>query len=193
MSTVTAVTAPRFVRRTSLNESEYHRNFRKLDSETISLLTSNEASKITSQMCKVYLSLINVHPEYLEREGVLRFAGCEKEGEWQTAWEQLVSFLGVASATARKALIWMHKEGIIGYYAGRNGVGIRVFLNRAASSIGHREQPAQKNLRIVPASFSKPHTSRDDTRFKDSYADLEVSDTDLNPHAPKNGAVNTKV
>ena len=81
-------------------------------------------------MCKVYLSLVNLPPDYLEREGVLRFAGCEREGEWQTAWEQLVSLLGVASATARKALQWMSEKGIIGYYAGRNGVGIRIFLNR---------------------------------------------------------------
>lgn len=184
----TAAPAPRFVRRTSLNESEYHRNFRKLDSETISLLTSSEASKITSQMCKVYLSLVNVPPDYLEREGVLRFAGCDVEGEWQTAWEQLVSLLGVASATARKALLWMNQKGIIGYYAGRNGVGIRVFLNRAASSIGHREQPAQKNLRLVQASSGAPHTSPADTPFKDSFAVLEVSDTDLNRRAPKNGA-----
>lgn len=186
-----AVPASRFVRRTTLNESEYHRNFRKLDSETISLLTSSEASKITSQMCKVYLSLVNVPPEYLEREGVLRFAGCEKEGEWQTAWEQLVSLLGVASATARKALLWMSKKGIIGYYAGRNGVGIRVFLNRAASSIGHRDGPAQKNLRLVQASSGAPHTSPTDTPFKDSFADLEISDTDIDPDAPENGA-NTK-
>jgi len=182
------VTAPRFVRRTSLNESEYHRNFRKLDGETISLLTSSQASKITSQMCKVYLSLVNLPPDYLEREGVLRFAGCEKEGEWQTAWEQLVSLLGVASATARKALQWMSEKGIIGYYAGRNGVGIRIFLNRASSSIGHRDAPAQKNLRLVRASSGAPHTSPADTPFKDSFADLEASDTDLNRRAPKNGA-----
>jgi hypothetical protein len=139
-------------------------------------------------MCKVYLSLLNAPPDYWEREGVLRFAGEEREGRWVTAWEQLVSLVGVSSATARKALQWMHEEGIVGYFAGKNGVGIRVFLNRAASSVGHKPQQGQKNLRLVRTSIEVPHTSPVDTPFNDSFADLEVLDTDKNPRAPKNGA-----
>jgi hypothetical protein len=99
-----------------------------------------------------------------------------------------VELTGVASATARKALDWMSKEGIIGYFAGRNGVGIRIFLNRAVSSIARRAGGSQKNLRLVQASSGAHHTSRNEVCFKDSFADLETLETDLNPRAPKNGA-----
>jgi DNA-binding transcriptional regulator YhcF (GntR family) len=188
MTVATTREAPEFVRRTYLGANEYHTNFRKMDCKTISRLTSDEASRACSQMCKVYLSLVNAPTECWEREGVLRFAGEERGGRWVTAWEQLVSLVGVASATARKALVWMHREGIVGYFAGKNGVGVRVFLNRAASSIGQRLSPGQKNLRLIRASTEAPRASAGDTPFSDSYADLEVLDIDLNPRAPKNGA-----
>jgi len=184
---------PAFVRRTTLGADEYHKNFRKMDCETISRLTSDEAGRVTSQMCKVYLSLLNAPAGCWEREGVLRFAGEERGDRWTTAWEQLVALVGVASATARKALKWMHEEGIVGYFAGKNGVGIRIFMNRAASSIGRRPAHGQKNLRLVPASAEAPRASADDMPFKDSFADLEILETDLNPRAPKSGAEEIKV
>jgi hypothetical protein len=59
MAAATAREVPTFVRRTSLGANEYHTNFRKVDRETISRLTSDEAGRVTSQMCKVYLSLLN--------------------------------------------------------------------------------------------------------------------------------------
>jgi hypothetical protein len=97
----------------------------------------------------------------------------------------------VASATARKALLWMHGQGIIGYFAGKNGVGIRIFLNRAASSIGSRA--GQKILEFPRASSGEARTSAGEAAFSDSFADLEVSDTDRNPRAPKSGAEQTEV
>jgi hypothetical protein len=106
---------------------------------------------------------------------------------------QLVSLAGVASATARKALQWMHAQGVVGYYAGRNGVGIRVFLNRAASSIGRHPVAGEKNLRLVRASTGGLRASAGDTPFSDSFADLEILETDLNPPAPENGAGQTEV
>jgi hypothetical protein len=171
-----------------MGANEYHTNFRKVDCETITRLTAPEATRVTSQMCKVYLSLVNAPAWCWEREGVLRFAGEEGDGARLTAWEQLVSLVGVASATARKALRWMHEQGIVGYFAGKNGVGIRVFLNRAASSVGHKPQQGQKNLRLVRASTEAPRASSGDTPFNDSFAVSEVLETDLNPRAPKSGA-----
>jgi hypothetical protein len=159
-----------------------------VDCETISRLTADEAGRVTSQMCKVYLSLLNAPTRCWEREGVLRFAGEEVEGKWVTAWGQLVTMLGVASATARKALRWMHEEGIVGYYAGKNGVGIRIFINRAASSIGRRPERGIKNLRLVGTSTRATRTSSADTPFSDSYADREVLEADINRRAPGGGA-----
>jgi hypothetical protein len=187
-ATGSAAQAPRFVRRTQLGSQEYRTNFRQLDCEVISALISEEATRVTSQMSKIYLCLINAPAELWERDGVLRFTGCEKEGKWQTAWEQLVELAGVASATARKALAWMSGQAIIGYYAGKNGVGIRIFINRAASSISRKPEAGQKILRLVQASSSAPRTSPNEAAFNDSFAVLEPLDKDFNSHAPKNGA-----
>jgi hypothetical protein len=193
LATGSAAQAPRFVRRTQLGSQEYRTNFRQLDCEVISALISEEATRVTSQMSKIYLCLINAPVELWERDGVLRFTGCESEGKWWTAWEQLVELAGVASATARKALAWMSEQAIIGYYAGKNGVGIRIFINRAASSIARKSEASQKNLRLVQASSNVPRTSPNEAVLNDSFAVLETLETDINSRAPKNGADNRTV
>jgi hypothetical protein len=117
---------------------------------------------------------------------VLRFEAECREGRQVKAWMVLCELLGVASATASKAVQWMHKKGIIGYFAGKNGVGIRIFLNRAASSIGTRA--GKKILEFPPASSRDSRASQNEPAFNDSFAVLENSDTDFNSCAPKNGA-----
>jgi hypothetical protein len=185
MST-SALPAPRFVRRAQLGPGEYRKNFRQIDGEVISAITSAEADRVTPLMSKIYLRLAHAPAKYWERDGVLRFEGELREGGHLTAWEALCEVVGVASATARKGLRWMHEQGIVGYFAGKNGVGIRVFLNRAASSIGKRA--GQKILEFPRASSEGAHTSAGEAAFSDSFADLEASDTDRNPRAPKSGA-----
>src|SRR5207248_906364 len=102
---------------------------------------------------KIYLRLVNAPSRYWEREGVLRFEAESREGGHIKAWDVLCEMMGVASATANKALTWLHDSGIIGYFAGKNGVGVRIFLNRAASSIGVRQtQGGKKILAFPPAS-----------------------------------------
>jgi hypothetical protein len=193
MSAAGAIAAPRFIRRTQLHSHEYRTNFRQIDCEVITVLTSEEASRVTSQMSKIYLSLVNAPVALWERDGVLRFTGEEKEGKWRTAWEQLVELVGVASATARKALAWMSEQAVIGYYAGKNGVGIRIFINRAASSIGQKPGASKKNLRLVQTSFTASPTSANEAGFNDSYAVREILDTDINSRAPKSGAKQEQV
>jgi hypothetical protein len=122
-----AASSPRFVRRTTLHEGEYRKNFRQIDRDAIEIVTSDAACQVTKLMSKIYLRLIDSPVHFREAEGVLRFTGEEREGKWVTAWEQLISMLGVASATAQKALGWMHEQGVVGYDAHRNGVGIRIF------------------------------------------------------------------
>lgn len=176
----------RFVRRTRLNPQEYHRNFHKLDEEVIAAVTSREADQVTPLMSKIYLRLVNAPTEYWEREGVLRFEAEVREGKQVKAWAVLCELLGVASATASKSIQWLHSQGIIGYFSGKNGVGMRIFLNHAASSIGVRA--CKKILEFSPASSQKRPASLNEPAFNDSYAVLEDSDTDINSHAPKNGA-----
>src|SRR5215213_8691051 len=179
----------RFVRKTQLGANEYHKNFFKLDEEIIAAITSAEADKVTPLMSKIYLRLVNAPSQYWEREGVLRFEAESREGRHVKAWDVLCETLGVASATANKALTWLHDSGIIGYFAGKNGVGIRIFLNRASASIGVRAaSPGQKILHFVPASSHESRASLDEPAFNDSFAVPEISDSDKNPRAPKNGA-----
>jgi hypothetical protein len=184
-------TPRRFVRRTTLGEDEYRKNFRQIDRDAIDLLKSAEAKRVTRLMGTLYLTLIDAPPEFWEREGVLRFSGGGEEGGGtQTAWQQLVALLDCGNTTAKKALDWMHAQGVIGYYAGKNGAGIRIFLNRAAASIGSRGR--QKNLRLVPTPTSPSHTPAAGMPFNDSFADLEVLDSDRDPRAPKNSATELK-
>jgi hypothetical protein len=182
-----ALEAPRFVRRTQLAPGEYRKNFRQIDADIIAAVTSREADRVTPLMSKIYLRLVNAPAQYWEREGVLRFEAELRDDKHVKAWDALCELLGVASATASKALRWMHEQGIVGYFAGKNGVGIRVFINRAASSIGSRAA-GKKILEFSRASSRGVRASTDEAAFNDSFADLEVSEIDRNPRAPKNGA-----
>ena len=187
--TAQALEAPRFIRKTQLAPDEYRKNFQQLDNHIILAITSAEADQVTPLMSKIYLRLTTAPAVHWERAGVLRFEADWREGRHIKAWSALCEVLGVASATASKALKWMHDAGIIGYFAGKNGVGIRIFLNRAASSIGKRAaQGGEKILEFSPASSRKAPASRNEPAFNDSFAVLEVSDSDLNSRAPKNGA-----
>jgi hypothetical protein len=187
-----ALSPPRFVRRTSLGRGEYRRNFRQVDCDAIAAVTSREADAVTPLMSKIYLRLVNAPAQYWEREGVLRFEAESRDEGHVKAWDALCEILCVASATANKALRWMHEQGVVGYFAGKNGAGIRVFLNRATSSIGTRVT-GEKILAFPHASSEGPRASRDEAAFNDSYAVSEVLETDLNPRTQKSGAEKPRV
>lgn len=179
----------RFVRRTQLDAGEYRKNFRQIDHEIINAVTSREADLVTPLMSKIYLRLINAPVLFWEREGVLRFtAQADEEGKSLNAWKSLCEILGVASATARKALSWMHEVGVIGYFAGKNGVGIRIFLNRATSSIGQREGLKGKNILRFRTSSQTAPASPNEAPFNDSFAVLEKLDSINYRVAPETGA-----
>ena len=184
---------PRFVRRTTLGANEYRKNFHQIDGDVIAAVTSPEADRVTPLMSKMYLRLVSAPSELWERQGVLYFAAREDDGHMTKASKVLYELLGVASATAHKALQWMHEQGIIGYFSGKNGVGIRIFLNRAAGSIGVRTPEAGKKiLPFARGSNDTSHGSSPEPAFKDSSAVLENLDSDLNSRAPKNGAETNK-
>lgn len=171
-----------------MGANEYRKNFHQLDADAVSAVTSPEADRVTPLMSKIYLRLVNAPPKFWERPGVLRFEAEMREGKQVTAWAQMRELLGVASATASKALAWMHEVGVIGYFAGKNGVGIRIFINRAAASVGTRAPQGKKILDFSRASNGARHASADETPFSDSFAVSESSDTEIRTRAPKNGA-----
>jgi hypothetical protein len=184
----------RFIRRTELRPDEYRKNFHQIDREILSAVTSEEADRVTPLMSKIYLRMVNAPEKYWERDGVLRIEAEVRDEGLVKAWPLLCELVGVASATASKALRWMHEQGIIGYFSGKNGVGLRIFLNRAASSVGVRQgQAGKKILAFAPASSGVSPASSDEPAFMDSFAVKEISDTDKNPRAPKNGAEQTEV
>jgi hypothetical protein len=87
----------------------------------------------------------------------------------------------------------MHEQGIIGYFAGKNGVGVRIFINRASSSIGVRKGRADEKILAFPlASSLDGGASAGEPAFSDSYAVLDVLEININPRAPKNGADKTQ-
>jgi hypothetical protein len=167
MSPATAQCPPRFVRRTRLNENEYRVNFKQIDNDVIKTLISSEAKETTPQMSAIYLGLLSAPRDCWEREGVLHFVGETRDERHLTAWEQMREIAGVANSTLAKALCWMHQQGIIGYDARANGIGIRIFFNRASSSI--RCKPAQKNLRLVPTPTGSAPTPRVGMGFMESF------------------------
>jgi hypothetical protein len=192
--TAQALEAPRFIRKTQLAPNEYRKNFHQLDNDILLVITSAEADRITPLMSKIYLRLTAAPAQYWERDGVLRFEAEWREGKHVKAWSVLCEVLGVASATASKALTWMHDVGVIGYFSGKNGVGIRIFLNRAANSIGSRAaQSSKKILQFAPASSSNSPASPNEPAFNDSFAVQDkIPDSDFNPRAPKTGAADKK-
>jgi hypothetical protein len=83
----------------------------------------------------------------------------------------------------------MHAQGVIGYFAGKNGAGIRIFLNRATSSIGTKSDSKGKKILAFPrASSGDSPASLNETAFMETYGDIEISDIDINSDAPKSGA-----
>lgn len=186
-----ALPSQRFIRKTELGPNEYRKRFRQIDDEIIAALTSPEADHVTPLMSKIYLRLINAPNNYWERQGVLRFEAEIREGKRVKAWAVLCELLSVSSATANKALTWMHEEGIIGYFSGKNGVGMRIFLNRAVSSIGVKPVSGSKKiLDFSPASSGEARASQNEAAFNDTFGNLESLDLNINSGAPKNGADN---
>jgi hypothetical protein len=185
--------AERFVRRPSLGDDEYRVNFKQIDCDVLDSLASDEACAITPSMSKIYIRLIRSPLMHWEREGVLRFVGEEREGKQLTAWEQLRELTGVANSTLSKALSWMHNAGVIGFIARKNGVGIRIFINRARSSIRSkgrnegRSQGGEKNLRLVPAPSDQAPAPSDGIPFKEKNGRKDL-DKDITPRAHSRAA-----
>lgn len=178
----------RFVRKTDLAPNEYRKNFKQIDDDVIEAITSAEADEVTPLMAKIYLRLLKAPTRYWERAGVLRFEAEIRGDERVKAWTVMCELLRASSATVNKALRWMHEQGIIGYFSGKNGVGIRIFLNRAASSVGTR--PASEGKKILPfppASSKETRASSGEAAFKDTYGSSDKL-PDIDSRAPKSGA-----
>lgn len=79
-------------------------------------VTSDEAARVTRHLSVIYLRLLRAPRHLWEREDVLRFAGELREGQLVSAWDQLLDLVKVSPRTARKAIAFLHREGVIGFY-----------------------------------------------------------------------------
>jgi hypothetical protein len=178
----------RFIRKTDLAPNEYRRNFKQIDDDIIGAITSVEADKVTPLMSKIYLRLLRAPSRYWERAGVLRFEAETTDSGLTKAWTVLCGLTGVSSATLNKAITWMRGQGIIGYFAGKNGTGIRIFINRASASVGTRRPlPNEKILPFPPASSNALAASFGETAFKETFGNPDKS-SDIDSSAPESGA-----
>ena len=104
-----------------------------IEAAVVGAFVSREAKAVAPLMSKCYLALRIAPPRYWDRHGVLHFTGEQHEGEWRTAWYQVLDVTGVASPTVSKALRWMQREKLISYYSGKNGYGIYIIFNDMAN------------------------------------------------------------
>ena len=141
-------------------------------------------------MPHVYLALIQAPPELFERDGILRFTGVGKGKRSDTGWKTLCRLAGVSNSTLSKCLTWLHESGIIGYSAFSNGVGNRIFLNRAASSIGKRAVVVDKPIPSFSHSICSAPTPPRGAAFR-GVRDKELLDC-KESRAP-GGAINPPV
>lgn len=168
---------PAFLPRTTLLPDQQRTNFTLIDNPVIDLLTSAEAEAACSKMFLIYTRLKRADWKLWERPGVLGITG---DGA-QTAWQILCELAGVASATLNKAIKWMAEHHVIAYFARKNGIGIRIYFNIAASSVKTRPE---KNLRLVPTSPDEARTSINEAPLLESEAFLDNQNSDLDG-APK--------
>jgi len=160
-----------FLPRTTLAPDEQRMNFMMIDNAVMDVLTSPEAEAICSKMFLIYARLKRADWKLWERPGVLGITG---DGA-QTAWQVLCDLAGVASATLNKALKWMAERKVIAYFAKKNGIGIRIYFNVAATSI----KPREKNLRLVPASPENAPASFAEAPLSESVAFLKNQNSDV--------------
>ena len=101
---------------------------KEIHSDIIAALVSNEADAITPLMSKIYLTLINAPSVHCEREGVVHFTSQKMNGEWQSAWAQLIRLIDVEGEAAHRALGWMHEQRIITYWSDEDGADIQIIF-----------------------------------------------------------------
>lgn len=119
---------------------------KRVNTRAIEIVTSVEAGRVCRKMAMIYLKLLNAPAEYLESGNVLRFERREVAGEWVTAWESLIDYLGVGSGAARRALKWMSEKGLIGYDVRRKRVSIPILINDLS-------RLNEKQKRLSPRGF----------------------------------------
>jgi len=86
-----------------------------ISEEILTKITSKEATQVTRYLSVIFIRLVRAPRHLWERDNVLRLKGEVRDGQTVSAWEQLVALVKVSPKTARRALSWLHSEGVIVY------------------------------------------------------------------------------
>ncbi len=177
--------ALRVVRQTTLRDQQKHVRFLQIDNDIADLLTSREATRVSTCLHNVYTRMKLALRKHQSQPGVLRIEGVTRDGQYLTPWEHLREITQVSNATLSKCLDYLEEQGIIGrrsHY--RNGLPILIWFNYAESSVISDESarssqparssartasPGQKNLRLVKASSALADTSPGAASFSGNF------------------------
>lgn len=91
-------------------------------------VTSEEAERVTPDICAIYLRLVTAPEEWWEENTVLSIKAESRDDVLTLAWSALVVHLQVPQETARLALAWFEEKGFISINFLAGGREIRISL-----------------------------------------------------------------
>jgi hypothetical protein len=89
-------------------------------------VTSDEAERVTPNICAIYYRLLSAPEDWWEEKEILHIKVKSQNGVLTPAWSALVAHLRVPPETARRALQWLDEEDIITFKSSANGREIRI-------------------------------------------------------------------
>lgn len=94
--------------------------------EIAEAVTSEEADRVTPDICAIYLRLVTAPEQWWQENEVLSIKAESQDGIWRLAWSILVAQLQVPSETARRALAWFEEKRFISINFSADGHEIRI-------------------------------------------------------------------
>jgi hypothetical protein len=84
--------------------------------DILKIVTSEEAEQATRYLSLFYLRLVRAPHHLWEHDNVLRFTTEVRDGQHVSAWAQFLALVKVSPTTARKAIAFLHRKGVIAFY-----------------------------------------------------------------------------
>jgi hypothetical protein len=84
--------------------------------DILKLVTSEEAEQATRYLSLFYLRLVRAPHSLWEGDNVIRLSAEIRDGQHVSAWAQFLALVKVSPTTARKAIAFLHRKGVIAFY-----------------------------------------------------------------------------
>jgi hypothetical protein len=89
-------------------------------------VTSEEADRVTPDICAIFLRLVTAPKQWWLENEVLSVRSVSQDCVLTPAWSVLVAYLQVPSETARRALAWFEEKGFISLNISADGREVRI-------------------------------------------------------------------